>query len=149
MEVSVVDTVKLVERRPSRLRQFLQAGIRPEPALQTLNAAAMLRCQSGAGFTTIDLVRLEKGAATLTLYKYGAAPSYLKRRGTVVRCQGSSLPAGLESADGQPSPQTYPVAPGTWLVQVSDGVAGDDDQWLQDGTSFRSFPPCCVFSSPF
>ena len=131
------------------LRQFLQAGIRPEPALQTLNAAAMLRCQSGAGFTTIDLVRLEKGAATLTLYKYGAAPSYLKRRGTVVRCQGSSLPAGLESADGQPSPQTYPVAPGTWLVQVSDGVAGDDDQWLQDGTSFRSFPPCCVFSSPF
>ena len=126
------------------LRQFLQAGIRPEPALQTLNAAAMLRCQSGAGFTTIDLVRLEKGAATLTLYKYGAAPSYLKRRGTVVRCQGSSLPAGLESADGQPSPQTYPVAPGTWLVQVSDGVAGDDDQWLQDllagwdGTSPRA-----------
>ena len=83
------------------LRQFLQAGIRPEPALQTLNAAAMLRCQSGAGFTTIDLVRLEKGAATLTLYKYGAAPSYLKRRGTVVRCQGSSLPAGLESAGRQ------------------------------------------------
>ena len=126
------------------LRQFLQAGIEPRPALRTLNTAAMLRCQSGAGFTTIDLVRLEKGAATLTLYKYGAAPSYLKRRGTVVCCQGSSLPAGLESADGQPSPQTYPVAPGTWLVQVSDGVAGDDDQWLQDllagwdGTSPRA-----------
>ena len=126
------------------LRQFLQAGVDPLPALKTLNTALLLRCREGAGFTTIDLVRLEKGAATLTLYKYGAAPSYLKRRGTVVRCQGSSLPAGLESADGQPSPQTYPAAPGTWLVQVSDGVAGDDDQWLQDllagwdGTSPRA-----------
>ena len=36
------------------------------------------------------------------------------------------------------------MAPGTWLVQVSDGVAGDDDQWLQDllvswdGTSPRA-----------
>ena len=36
------------------------------------------------------------------------------------------------------------VSPGTWLVQVSDGVAGEDDEWLQDllagwdGTSPRA-----------
>lgn len=126
------------------LRQFLQAGIEPLPALKTLNTAAMLRCQSGSGFTTIDLACLDKGEGLLTLYKYGAAPSYIKRRGTVVRYQGQALPAGLESADGDVPPQTVPVSPGTWLVQVSDGVAGDDDEWLQDllagweGTSPRA-----------
>lgn len=114
------------------LRQFLQAGIEPGPALRTLNTAAMLRCQSGAGFTTIDLACFDRAASTLTLYKYGAAPSYIKRRGTVARYEGQALPAGLESADGDVPPQTVPVSPGTWLVQVSDGVAGEDDEWLQD-----------------
>lgn len=126
------------------LRQFLQAGIEPLPALQTLNTAAMLRCRGGAGFTTIDLACLDRSAGTLTLYKYGAAPSYIKRRGTVARYRGQALPAGLESADGAVPPQQLPVSPGTWLVQVSDGVAGEDDEWLQDllagwdGTSPRA-----------
>ena len=67
------------------LRQFLQAGIEPLPALKTLNTAAMLRCQGGAGFTTIDLACLDRAEGVLTLYKYGAAPSYIKRQGAVAR----------------------------------------------------------------
>ena len=112
------------------LRQFLQAGIDPAPALRTLNTAAMLRCQGGAGFTTIDLACLDRAAARLTLYKYGAAPSYLKHGTAVARYTSDALPSGLERCD--PPPQTVPVSPGTWLVQVSDGVAGEDDQWLRD-----------------
>ena len=126
------------------LRQFLQAGIEPLPALKTLNTAAMLRCQGGAGFTTIDLACLDRAEGVLTLYKYGAAPSYIKRQGTVARYRAQALPAGLESADGDVPPQRVAVSPGTWLVQVSDGVAGEDDEWLQDllagwdGTSPRA-----------
>lgn len=80
----------------------------------------------------------------LTLYKYGAAPSYIKRQGAVARYRAQALPAGLESADGDVPPQRVAVSPGTWLVQVSDGVAGEDDEWLQDllagwdGTSPRA-----------
>lgn len=126
------------------LRQFLQAGIEPLPALKTLNTAAMLRCQGGAGFTTIDLACLDRAEGVLTLYKYGAAPSYIKRQGTVARYRAQALPAGLERADGDVPPQRIAVSPGTWLVQVSDGVAGEDDEWLQDllagwdGTSPRA-----------
>ena len=90
----------------------------------------MLRCQGGAGFTTIDLACLDRAAARLTLYKYGAAPSYLKHGTAVARYTSDALPSGLERCD--PPPQTVPVSPGTWLVQVSDGVAGEDDQWLRD-----------------
>ena len=114
------------------LRQFLQAGIEPLPALKTLNTAAMLRCQGGAGFTTIDLACLDRAEGVLTLYKYGAAPSYIKRQGAVARYRAQALPAGLESADGDVPPQRVAVSPGSWLVQVSDGVAGEDDEWLQD-----------------
>ena len=126
------------------LRQFLQAGIEPLPALKTLNTAAMLRCQGGAGFTTIDLACLDRAEGVLTLYKYGAAPSYIKRQGAVARYRAQALPAGLERADGDVPPQRIAVSPGSWLVQVSDGVAGEDDEWLQDllagwdGTSPRA-----------
>ena len=74
------------------LRQFLQAGIEPLPALKTLNTAAMLRCQGGAGFTTIDLACLDRAEGVLTLYKYGAAPSYIKRQGAVARYRARASP---------------------------------------------------------
>ena len=77
------------------LRQFLTAGIHAAPALKTLNTALMLRCQGGAGFTTIDLACMDSTSGVVTLYKYGAAPSYLKKSGTVTRLAGSALPTGL------------------------------------------------------
>ena len=115
------------------LRQFLQAGIEPLPALKTLNTAAMLRCQGGAGFTTIDLACLDRAEGVLTLYKYGAAPSYIKRQGAVARYRAQALPAGLEGADRQPDVIRFVLPPDGWLVMVSDGVVGGDgDEWLQD-----------------
>ena len=80
------------------LRQFLEAGIEPGPALKTLNTALSLRGESGGGFTTIDLLALQRSSGQAALYKYGAAPSYCKRGGSVSRYAGQSLPAGLRDA---------------------------------------------------
>lgn len=67
------------------------------------------------------------------LYKYGAAPSYLKKLGRVTRYGGAALPAGLEGADRQPDVIRFVLPPDGWLVMVSDGVVGGDgDEWLQD-----------------
>lgn len=115
------------------LRQFLQAGVDPLPALKTLNTALLLRCREGAGFTTIDLLRLDRADGGAALYKYGAAPSYLKKGGRVTRYTGGVLPAGLESAAGQPEAIRFQLPPEGWFVMVSDGVTGGDgDEWLQD-----------------
>ena len=115
------------------LKQFLQAGVEPLPALKTLNTALLLRCREGAGFTTIDLLRLDRGTGEAALYKYGAAPSYLKKLGRVTRYGGAALPAGLEGADCQPDVIRFVLPPDGWLVMVSDGVVGGDgDEWLQD-----------------
>lgn len=115
------------------LQQFLKAGIEPSPALKTLNAALALRSEDGGGFTTIDLLALQRSSGSATLYKYGAAPSYLKRSGSVSRFTASSLPAGLQN-DTQSPPYTRLSLPGgSFFVMVSDGIADEtDDEWLQN-----------------
>lgn len=113
------------------LRQFLEAGIEPEAALKTMNAAMALRGAETGSFTTIDLCILE--GSELSFYKYGAAPSYLKRRGTVRRVSGGSLPAGLRGAPAAPDVTRLRLEEGSFAVMISDGVADPGrDEWLQD-----------------
>lgn len=115
------------------LQQFLQAGIDPAPALRTLNAALRLRGEEGGGFTTIDLLALQRGSGSALLYKYGAAPSYLKRSGTVSRFTASSLPAGLQDDRRLPESTRFSLPGGSFFIMVSDGIADEtDDEWLQN-----------------
>ncbi len=115
------------------LQQFLSAGIDPVPALKTLNAAWQLRGEDGGGFTTIDLLALQRQSGNATLYKYGAAPSYLKRSGSVTRFTAASLPAGLHSGDAEPECSRFSLPGGSFFVMVSDGVADEtEDEWLQN-----------------
>lgn len=113
------------------LRQFLKAGIRPVPALKTINTALTLRCQEQGAFTTIDLVALDRRTGAVTLYKYGAAASYVKNGGAVTAVEGGSLPAGLQPARQMPEATTVQLASGGVLVMVSDGVTGEGDEWLR------------------
>ena len=115
------------------LEQFLQAGIDAEPALRTLNAALNLRGDDQGSFTTIDLLAADLNARQATLYKYGAAPTYIKRHGAVRRLTGSALPAGLQDAGAAPQAVRFPLEENTFILMISDGVADSgDDQWVQD-----------------
>lgn len=114
------------------LRQFLKAGIQPASALKTINTALTLRCQEGGGFTTIDLLALDRRSGGAMLYKYGAAASYLKWGGVVTRLDGGSLPAGLQSAHQPPETTGIRLEPGSVLVMVSDGVTSEGDDWLRE-----------------
>ena len=115
------------------LRQFLDAGIHPEAALKTLNAAMSLRGEETGSFTTVDLCTFDEDSGEASFYKYGAAPSYLKRGGVVRRITGASLPVGLRTAPGEPDVTRLRMEPGCFAVMVSDGVADPNaDGWLQD-----------------
>ena len=125
-------------RRESQLtlrltEQFLRSGIEAGAALKTLNAALNLRSDDQGSFTTIDLLTLDLADCQAALYKYGAAPTYIKRQGTIRRITGSALPAGLQDT-AAPAPETrFPLEENTFVLMVSDGVADSgDDQWLQD-----------------
>ena len=113
--------------------QFLTAGIEAETALRTLNAALNLRADEHGGFTTIDLLSVDLENGQSQLCKYGAAPTYIKRRGTVRRITGSALPAGLQASDSRVTPIRFPLEEDSFVLMVSDGIAdSSDDNWLQD-----------------
>ena len=115
------------------LEQFLRAGVGPDTALRTLNGALALRGESVAGFTTIDLLQVDLFTGEAAVYKYGAAPTYLRHGGKVRRISGSALPAGLALGEGAPDKSAFPLQAGDCVLLVSDGVTGSgEDIWLKD-----------------
>lgn len=119
-------TCRLVE-------QFLEAGIEPEAALKTLNSAMALRGADTGSFTTIDLLTCRPETGEAVFYKYGAAPSYLKKGGVVRRVTGGTLPAGLRGSPAVPDVTRATLEPGGFAVLISDGVADPGrDEWLMD-----------------
>lgn len=114
------------------LRQFLEAEIAPEAALKTLNAAMALRGAETGSFTTVDLCVFH-GSGEVIFYKFGAAPSYLKKNGSVRRVTGASLPVGLRGTPAAPDITSVHLGEDSFVVMISDGVADPGrDEWLQD-----------------
>lgn len=116
------------------LEQLLQAGVEARRALTTLSSALALRGEETGGFTTVDLLQLDLFTGEGELYKLGAAPTYIKKGGSVQRLSGKSLPAGL--AEGEPSALdqfSLRLNPGDCVLMVSDGVcSGLEDGWLRE-----------------
>jgi stage II sporulation protein E len=115
------------------LRQFLEAGIETEASLKTLNAALALRSEETGSFATIDLMTVELHSGEASLYKYGAAPTYIKKNGSVRRITGGTLPAGLREPPASPDVTRFPMEEGSFAIMVSDGVTdAGHDEWLQN-----------------
>ena len=83
--------------------------------------------------TTVDLLRIDRVSGAAALYKCGASPTYLLRRGEVTRFSSHTAPLGiLESLDAERL--SFEVMPGDVLVQISDGFTGGEEEclWLAD-----------------
>lgn len=119
------------------LEQFLRAGVRPENALRTVSAALALRGEEEIGFTTVDLLRVDLFTGEASVYKYGAAPTYVKKGAAVSRITGAALPAGLAGGEGGlPDVSQLKLEAGDCVVLITDGVTGGgSDQWLRDRVS--------------
>ena len=116
------------------LSRFLRAGNRADTSLRVLNGvlAARGRRESESS-STVDLLEVDCITGTAVLYKCGAAPSYLLRRGATTRFFSRTAPVGiLDALDAERI--TFEVEPGDILVQVSDGITrGEEDcPWLAD-----------------
>lgn len=116
------------------LEQFLKAGVETEHALVILNSALSLRNEEEGGFTTVDLLQLDLFTGQAELYKFGAAPTYVKKRDGVQRISGTSLPAGITARGSvRPDCTRLKLEAGDCVLMVSDGICGtEDDQWLRN-----------------
>lgn len=102
------------------LKRLLTAGYPAEHALRSLNSLCALRDRAGA--VTVDLAELRLDTGRVTLYKWGAAPSYLVAELTVEKLGTIGPPPGLSVSDYRESVEQASLRRGELLVMVSDGV---------------------------
>ncbi len=108
----------------SILRTLLQSGISPQSAMIFLNGVYILR--DDGGFATVDLLQADLTTGEAELYKWGAAPSYLKRRGKVEKIGTASPPPGVGVGEEyRPEGTRLSLGKGELLVLVSDGAGGE------------------------
>jgi len=115
------------------LQQFLQAGLDPAAAMKLTNGALQVKNGGLTACASVDLLTVSLFTGAAKLYKYGAAPTYIKRGRNVKAIRGESLAAGLGSAKSHtPDTANLRLPPGSFAVLVSDGISQEkDDKWLR------------------
>lgn len=109
------------------LEQMLRTGLPPEEALSLLNGVYLLR--DDGGFATVDLLQADLVTGEAVLYKWGAAPSYLKRRGLVEQIGSAQPPPGLGLGEAcRPEQRSLSLARGELLVLTTDGLDPEETQ---------------------
>jgi len=106
------------------LRKMLCAGYPAQYALRSINSLCAL--QGRAGAVTIDLAELRLDTGRATLYKWGAAPSYLICRGEPIKIGTAGPPPGLSVTDGRETVERLSLRRGETLVLLSDGAGGEE-----------------------
>ena len=114
------------------LRQFLEAGIEPGPALKTLNTALSLRERAAEASPPLTCwpcsgpadrpPSINTGPPVLSQAQRQRQPLYRP-----------VLPAGLQAVREAPECTRLQLTAGSFFVMVSDGIAdAGNDEWLQN-----------------
>ena len=111
-------------RAAGLMKQMLTAGLSARYAMGSLNSQLVLEGRAGA--VTADLAELRLDTGRVTLYKWGAAPSYLLRRGSAVKIGTASLPPGISVTGMGEAVTRLSLSRGEILVMASDGVSMGD-----------------------
>ncbi len=101
------------------LEKLLTIGADKKDALQMVNK--MLTKKKEEVFATIDLLEVDRITAQATLFKVGAAPTFLVRDGECHRIEAKTPPAGI-MREVIAERITVTLKKGDFLVMVSDGV---------------------------
>ncbi len=121
------------------LTRMLQAGSRADTALRMLNGFLAARgTRENEASTTVDLLEIDRISGEASLFKCGAAPTYLLRKGEITRFFSRTAPVGiLEALDAERI--RFALEPGDILVQVSDGITGGEEEcgWLAEMMATR------------
>ncbi len=101
--------------------KLLCAGVEPETVLRTLNTALLLRSEKRMCSLSLDLMSVNLFSGETCVYKYGAAPSYVRSGGVVRAVQGQTPAAGTD--DVGPDCIRLQLESGSAAVVLSDGAA--------------------------
>jgi stage II sporulation protein E len=102
------------------LRQMLCAGFPAEHAFRSINSILTLRSKAGA--VTLDLAEIRLDTGRASVYKWGAAPSWVLRRTGAEKIGSASPPPGISVGETRETVSRLSLKRGEALILVSDGV---------------------------
>ncbi|MBQ2855012.1 MAG: SpoIIE family protein phosphatase [Oscillospiraceae bacterium] len=102
------------------LKKMLSAGFPPEHALRSLNSILALRGQAGA--VTLDLAEIRLDSGRISLYKWGAAPSYFLGKTEIKKIGTAAPPPGISIGENRETVDRLSLRRGEMLILVSDGA---------------------------
>ena len=106
------------------LRRLLSAGYPAAHALKSLNSLCALRERAGA--VTVDMLELQLDSGKATLYKWGAAPSYIVTAVGAEKLGTAGPPPGLSVTDGEELTIPITLRRGQTVLLVSDGIPEEE-----------------------
>ena len=115
------------DRAAKLLSALLAGGVAPDSAMELLNGFYVLR--KVTAFSTVDLLRLDLTTGEGTIYKWGAAQSYLRVGETVQKIGTVTPPPGCGVGPAHcPDRCELSLKAGETLVMVSDGAFGEETE---------------------
>lgn len=123
------------------MENLAKNGLSQEDILKVLNRNLLSSSEEAVLGVDVAAVDLKNGACDL--YKAGAAPTYILRKGIVYEIGSETLPVGmLEEADIKH--ERCHLAVDDFLILISDGVLGKDKKWLSEYLNRISPPKDCI-----
>lgn len=116
------------------LQKLLTAGVRPETALRMLSDFLRLGRNGGGeeSSTTVDLLQIDEYTGKGVFFKCGAAPTYVKRGGSIFKLSANTVPLGILKESSAKRIE-FQLFEGDITVMISDGVGGEEEcLWLLD-----------------
>jgi len=110
------------------LTRLISAGFSADCALKISNSAMLFR-SSDESMATADITSIDLNNGTVEMYKAGAAPTLVRKKGRTGKAESHSLPAGIlrEIAFDHAS---IPLDDGDIILMMSDGAVADGTDWI-------------------
>ena len=130
-EATEAPAAQAAEDASALLRRLLRGGVPAQHALGCLHAQLTLGSRAGA--VTVDLAEIRLDTGQVSLYKWGAAPSYLIRRGRAEKIGTAAPPPGF--GETRETAARLSLCRGEVLVLISDGVElGQAPAWAEQAS---------------
>lgn len=112
------------------ISRLLKAGFGYDCSLKILNSSMLFK-STDESLSTVDIAVIDLYNGKTELLKAGAAPSVIRRSGRTGKAESRSLPVGILREIGFDR-ATVKLKKGDILLMMSDGVTGDNYDWICD-----------------
>jgi stage II sporulation protein E len=114
------DAAQEAKNAGGMLRRLLMAGYPAGYALRSVNSLCALRGQAGA--VTVDLAEFRLDSGKVSVYKWGAAPSWLLLPTGAEQIGSGGTPPGLSVTENRETVDNLTMRHGEMLILLSDGI---------------------------